>query len=123
MNKKNILYIDNSEIDGKGLFTNTDLDVGECVGLLSQVFGDNDFNDTPFGRYLNHNENPNIDLKAKRDKLNNVINVLGITNKFIKKGSELTANYNDKFAPKPNFIKKNYYDFDNIMRSRSARLL
>ena len=29
MCKTNILYIDDSEIDGKGLFANGDLDVGE----------------------------------------------------------------------------------------------
>ena len=62
MCKTNILYIDNSEIEGKGLFANSDLDVGECVGLLARVLGDSNFNDKPFGRYINHSENPNLDL-------------------------------------------------------------
>lgn len=117
MCKTNILYIDNSEIEGKGLFANSDLDVGECVGLLARVLGDSNFNDKPFGRYINHSENPNLDLKITCDKKNNIIYVLGIANKYIKKGVELTANYNDKFAPKPNFINTNSYNFKKIMRS------
>ena len=45
MCKTNILYIDDSEIEGKGLFASGDLDVGECVGLLARVLGDSNFNE------------------------------------------------------------------------------
>jgi SET domain-containing protein len=113
----NILYTSKSKIEGLGLFSNKNLETGDCIGLLAKVYSDNNFDDLPYGRYINHNDNPNIDLKLNVDKKNKIIYVLGIANKYIKKGNELTADYNDKFAPKPNFINEKPYNFEKILKS------
>ena len=107
----NILYISHSEIEGKGLFCKKSLSVGDCVGLLARVYGDDKFDDKPYGRFINHSEENNLDLKIVKDKMNRIIYVLGIANKYIYKGEELTANYTDKNAPKPNFITNESYGF------------
>jgi len=111
MCKINILYIDNSNIEGKGLFCKESISIGECVGLLARVYGDNKFDDKPHGRFINHSEDNNLDLKIIKDKKNRIIYVLGIANRYIPKGEELTANYKDKNAPKPNFISNESYNF------------
>jgi SET domain-containing protein len=111
MCKTNILYIDNSIIEGKGLFCKESIHVGECVGLLARVYGDDKFDDKPYGRFINHSEDSNLDLKIVKDKKNRIIYVLGVANCFITKGNELTANYLDKNAPKPNFITNESYNF------------
>jgi SET domain-containing protein len=108
----NILYIDNSEIEGSGLFSKKNINRGECVGLLARVYGDDMFDDQPYGRYINHSSKSNLDLKIVKDKLNRIIYVLGIANKYISKGEELTANYLDKYAPKPNFKTDKSYKFE-----------
>jgi SET domain-containing protein len=107
----NVLYIDNSDIEGSGLFSKKNINKGECVGLLARVYGDDMFDDQPYGRYINHADESNLDLKIVRDKLNKIIYVLGIANKYITKGEELTANYLDKYAPKPNFKTDKSYKF------------
>ena len=111
MCKTNILYIDNSLIEGKGLFCKQNLEIGECVGLLARVYGDDKFDDKPYGRFINHSEENNLDLKIVKDKIKRIIYVLGIANKYIFKGNELTANYKDKKAPKTNFITNESYGF------------
>jgi hypothetical protein len=111
MCKINILYIDNSEIEGKGLFCKQSVSVGECVGVLARVYGDDKFDDKPHGRFINHSEDNNLDLKTVKDKTNRIIYVLGIANKYIPKGNELTANYTDRNAPKPNFITNESFGF------------
>ena len=112
MCKTNILYIDISPIEGKGLFCKKDINIGECVGCLARVYGDSKFDDKPYGRFINHSEENNLNLHIVRDKKNRVIYVLGIANKYIPKGNELTANYTDKNAPKPNFISNESYEFN-----------
>ena len=112
MCRSNILYIDKSKIEGKGLFSKVDVASGECVGLLARVYGDNQFNDKPFGRYINHLEKCNLDLKITKDKKNKVIYVLGVANRDIPKGTELTANYYHENAPKPNFKTTKSYEFN-----------
>lgn len=106
----NNLYVNTSLIQGDGLFTNIDLQTNDSIGILSEVYSKNKFKDGN-GRYINHSNNNNIDLYVKVDKENRIINVYGKANKFIKRGSELTADYNDKYAPKPNFINGNNFDF------------
>jgi SET domain-containing protein len=112
MCRSNILYIDKSNIEGRGLFCKKDLKIGECVGLLARVYGDDKFDDKPFGRYINHFEDSNLDLKIVSNLENRIIYVLGVANKYISKGNELTANYKDKNAPKPNFITNRSYNFE-----------
>jgi len=111
MCKINILYIDNSQIEGKGLFCKQTVSVGECVGVLARVYGDDKFDDLPHGRFINHSEDNNLNLKTVKDHKNRIIYVLGIANKYIPKGNELTANYTDRNAPKPNFITNESYGF------------
>lgn len=111
MCKTNILYIDNSNIEGKGLFCKQSVSLGECIGLLARVYGDANFDDKPYGRFINHSEDNNLDLKIVKDKTNRIIYVLGVANKYIFKGEELTANYTDTNAPKPNFITNKSYNF------------
>ena len=111
MCKTNILYIDKSNIEGKGLFCKHHLSVGDCVGLLARVYGNAHFDDKPYGNFINHSEDNNLNLKIVKDKKNRIIYVLGVTNRYIPKGEELTANYTDENAPKPNFITKESYNF------------
>jgi hypothetical protein len=106
----NNLYVDTSLIQGDGLFTNIDLQTNDSIGILSEVYSKNKFKDGN-GRYINHSKNNNIDLYIKVNKEDRIINVYGKANRFIKRGSELTANYDDKYAPKPNFINRNNFDF------------
>ena len=113
--RTNIFYVDKSKIEGKGLFTNTPLDAGSCAGLLARVYGVDKFNDKPYGIYINHSSDNNVDLTITVDKQKRIIYVLAITNRYIPKGTELTANYNDKYAPTPNFINKNKYPFDEFL--------
>ena len=112
----NILYKGNSKIHGTGLFSKKDINIGDCIGLLAKVYDDYTFDDEPYGRYINHSTDNNINLKINVYKINKIIYVLGIANTYIPKGYELTANYNDKFAPKPNFINKKPYNFVKILQ-------
>lgn len=113
MCKINILFIDNSIIEGKGLFCKKSIKKGSCVGLLAKVYGDDVFDDKPFGRYINHSDENNLDLKIIKDIENKIIYVLGIANKYIEKGEELTADYLSRYAPKPNFKTKRSYRFED----------
>ena len=117
MCKTNILVIKKSLIEGKGLFCKYDLKKNDCIGLLAKVYGDDYFDDDPFGRYINHSNKNNIDLKLVRDQEKRIIYVLGIANKYIPKNEELTANYNDSNAPKPNFITERSFNFDKKLNN------
>lgn len=116
MCKINILYIDKSTIEGYGLFCKKPLKYGECIGILARVYGDSEFNDKPYGRYINHSENNNIDLELVRDRKNKIIYVLGVSNKYINEGEELFANYLDENAPKPNFVSKESFKFNKKLK-------
>jgi len=113
MCRLNILYIDKSFIDGSGLFSKINLRKGNCVGLLARVYGDSKFDDFPFGKYINHSNYCNLDLKITIDNTNKIIYVLGIAREDIERGTELTADYNSKYAPKPNFLNKNLFNFNS----------
>lgn len=117
MCKTNILFIKKSKIEGKGLFCKNDLMKNDCIGLLAKVYGDDNFDDEPYGRYINHSYKNNIDLKLIKDKEKRVIYVLGIANKYIPKNEELLANYNHSNAPKPNFITERSFNFDNKLNN------
>ena len=94
-------------------FCKKSLKKGTCVGLLAKVYGDDNFDDKPFGRFINHSKDYNLDLKVIRDVENKIIYVIGISNRYIKTGKELTANYLDRYAPKPNFITRRSYRFED----------
>ena len=109
----NILYRDKSFIDGYGLYSKINLRKGNCIGLLARVYSDTKFNDLPFGRFINHSNDCNLDLKLTIDNTNKIIFVLGIAKEDIKRGIELTVDYNSEYAPKPNFLNKNSFNFDS----------
>lgn len=112
MCRSNILYRDKSFIDGHGLFSKVILKKGTCIGLLARVYSDSNFDDLPFGRFINHSNNCNINLKLTIDNTNKIIFVLGIAKEDIKRGTELTVDYNSKYAPKPNFLNKDLFNFN-----------
>jgi hypothetical protein len=121
--QSNKLYVDNSTVQGLGLFTNHDLYPNDPIGLLSVVYSKNKFQDYN-GRYINHSNDNNIDLYIEVKKIDDgvsgqsaqpIIYVYGKSNRYIKRRSELFADYNHKFAPKPNFLNKNNYDFMNLI--------
>jgi hypothetical protein len=115
MCRSNIFYVDDSGIEGKGLFTKIALKRGECAGLLARVYGVANFNDKPFGIYINHSKDYNLDLNVSIDKKNKVIYILGVANRDIPENTELSANYRHKFAPTPNFINGKEYPFDELI--------
>lgn len=112
MCKTNILYVDKSKIEGNGLFSKINLNKNTCIGLLAVVYGDDEFDDKPYGNFINHSKNNNITLELVVDKKKEIIYVIGKTNKYINKGEELTANYYDKNAPKPNYKTNESFEFD-----------
>ena len=114
MCRSNILYRHQSSIDGYGLYSNINLKKGTCIGVLARVYGDSKFDDLPHGRFINHSNNCNLDLGIIINNTNKIIYVLGIAKEDIKKGTELTADYNSKYAPKPNFLNKNSFNFNSF---------
>ena len=102
-----MLYIEKSKVHGKGLYSSKNLYKNDCIGLLS-VYNGFQYIDTPKGKFINHSSNSyNIDLKVKKYYYENVIYVYGFANRFIPANTELYANYLDKNAPTPNFLKFN----------------
>jgi len=112
MCRTNILFINESNIHGNGLFCKINLNKGDCIGLLARVYGKDNFDDKPYGNYINHSKENNIKLDIINDVSNSVVYVIGKANKYIKAGEELTANYLDKYAPRPNFINKNKFIYN-----------
>ena len=112
MDNLSFVYVARSPIEGKGLFCSKDINTGEYICVLSTVYSNSHFKDTPLGRYINHSEHNNVDLHVIKDTSNRIIYVYGISNKYIPKGTELTANYRDNHAPKPNFITSASYNFN-----------
>ena len=115
MCKSNILYTDTSDIQGEGLFCKINLKKGECIGLLARVYGEKDFDDQPHGNFINHSKKNNITLEIITDNKKRIIYVIGKANKYIKKGEELTANYYDEYAPSPNFLNTEKFQFNKFM--------
>jgi hypothetical protein len=86
--EKKKYYIDNSKIQGKGVFAKKDLDEGETIGLLHTINKPYvDYNFTELGEMHNHSEIPNCHnvLKDKKRFLT--------ASRKINKGEELTTNY------------------------------
>ena len=119
--KNNILYISNSNINGKGLFTSKDFNKNDII--IKNLFKNKPINERLYepisyskfqeyinidGKYINHcNKNYNIDVISKDNKIYKIIAL-----KNIKEADELIANYN-KIHKKFPFIspaEKNYYN-------------
>ena len=92
--------IKKSDINGKGVFASKSFEKGELVGLAvtdeEAVTDTENFRDarTELGKYLNHQNKENAALKSE----NNTLNIY--TNTPIKKGEEITVNYQKG----PNYI-------------------
>ena len=86
------LYISDSNIHGKGLFTSTPLKNDEFVfvGIYNNI------TISHYGHFINHQKEPNCKIKLE----NGDFNVYAI--KPIKKDEELTVDYDLN----PEFIKK-----------------
>lgn len=83
------LTIKESTIEGLGLFTTTDINSDEIIGITH--IKDDRFQDgyirTPLGGFFNHSETPNCYVKTEDDMIRL------ITIREIKAGEELTASY------------------------------
>lgn len=90
-----------SQIHGRGLFATRDLPKGYDIGTLSLIFN-NWFLDTSYGRYINHSPAPNVELYHIYEE--DHVKVGGRLNQDVRANTELTADYADPLAPKPNFI-------------------
>jgi len=80
------LDIKESEIEGRGLFTNKDLQECDFIGI-SHVKVDDEIIRTGIGDFYNHSENPNCEKVELEDRF--YLRAI----KDIKKGEELTVKY------------------------------
>lgn len=81
---KGLTKIDNSDIEGKGVFALTDFSEGDAVGV-----GRVDNNRTDLGRYTNHSSEPNVKCTLINKE------VLFEAIKPIHKNEEITIDYRD----------------------------
>jgi len=83
---KNI-YVGNSDIHGRGIFTTDGLKEGDIVGVSHVAYDRVWYQVFPIGIFYNHSKNPNCIVKTE-----NNINLL-VTNRDIEKDEELTVDY------------------------------
>lgn len=88
----------------RGLCANKNFKSGESIGHFSTILSTDKFEDSKYGQFINHSDTNNVDLYAIQ--YNNRLDIYGYANKNIGNGEELTANYNDDYAPTPNFKKQ-----------------
>ena len=79
--------IKESSIQGFGVFSVKDMEVGECIGIARI-----DDKRTKIGRYCNHSRMPNCQFKI----CDNVVQSIAL--KTIKKGEEITVDYRQAFS-------------------------
>ena len=99
----NSYYFDDSKIHGTGAFASEDI---PAQGIIGNAFsyGDKKLTRTKLGAKVNHQFNNNSILKKDKNGYNLY------STKDIKKGSEVTANYEEA----PDFIDKNTKGFKEI---------
>ena len=107
-NKSNVdissnYYFGDSNIHGTGTFASRDIPAQEIVGNAFS-YKDKKLSQTELGAKVNHQFNSNTFLKKDRDGYNLY------STKDIKRGSEVTSNYEDT----PDFIDKNTKGFKEI---------
>ena len=101
----NSLKVCSSSIHDEGLCAGKNIYKDESIGHISRIYSGIDFNDTSFGKFLNHSQKPNIEfLPLYRD---GYIDIYGYAIKDIDQDTELTADYTSKWSPKPNFVDTN----------------
>jgi len=93
-------YFGDSKIHGTGTFASIDIPANEIVGNAF-LYKDKKLSQTELGSNINHQFNSNSLLKKDKNGYNLY------STKDIKKGSEVTANYEEA----PDFIDKNTKGF------------
>ena len=87
------LTIKNSKIEGLGLFATQDIKEAEELGV-SHYYIEKDLIRTPLGGFYNHSQMPNCYTRVERRHWDEIKNeVILITCRAIKKGEEITTNY------------------------------
>jgi|ERR1035437_1407562 SET domain-containing protein len=83
------LTIKSSDIEGLGLFTNTDIDANFRIGLthIKDYRFENGYSRTPLGGFFNHSSNPNCKVIYEGDFI--FLETIG----EIKAGEEITVKY------------------------------
>jgi len=100
----NAIYIAKSSIEGKGVFADKDIAKGEDLGSVANIRVNkkkmehrNDYDMTPLGERLNHQNSSNAKLVQK----GNTYRAVSTTN--INKNNEVTLNYKNN----PHFLDTN----------------
>jgi SET domain-containing protein len=86
-----ILTIQESDIEGLGLFATKDIKKNTNLGMMHYISEFSEVIRTPLGGFINHSNKPNC-IKEKEDLIYEE-RVYLITNRLIKKGEELTVKY------------------------------
>ena len=87
------VYIDESDIEGYGIFASQDLDAEVDLGSTHiKVPMIQDYIRTPLGGFLNHGDDPNCYLGITQEWDNYVVHNV-FTSRKIKKDEELILNY------------------------------
>ena len=108
------IKVKKSDIDGLGVFAEEDIDK-DTTYLYAIIKDGSYFGGEPI-RYLNHSYSPNIKNTKIGDK------IYGKTIKNIKKGDELTSNYddNDYTLSYEEMLKVNYDDLLDVKKIKSS---
>jgi RimJ/RimL family protein N-acetyltransferase len=104
--------IQQSNIQGRGTFASLDLTPGVNIGVAimgrAKTVGqspDHNFIRLHLGRYTNHSSNPNTSVKKTVNHKGRAVYFF-VTKKPVKKGEEITVNYNEfDFPGKRDFAK------------------
>lgn len=91
--QNNYFYIKSSRIHGKGVFARIQLPINTNLGpgfvkIRKTGDPDRDYARTKLGKFINHSDYPNLDIKNIRWKY------YIITNRSINEDEELTLDYN-----------------------------
>ena len=81
------VYISNSLIHGRGVFTTDALKEGDIIGVSHVTYNRDWYQVVPIGLFYNHSSKPNCIIKTEDD-----INLL-VTIQDIDKDEELTVDY------------------------------
>jgi len=85
------LTIQESDIEGLGLFATKDIKKNTNLGMMHYISEYSEVIRTPLGGFINHSNKPNC-IKEKEDLIYEE-RIYLITNRLIKKGEELTVKY------------------------------
>jgi len=109
LNMSPLLYIDKikrkDSSNVMGVFASQNFEIGDVIGNVATLTSPTRLPIyTKYGKYIQHSKNPNIVLRPL--KFSNIIRLYGIVIKKIRKNDEITYDYKDLMAPKPNTYSK-----------------